>query len=142
MRVKLISLEEKLERIEWKDEYNVGEETIDFQHKELVRLINNLVDSVGTAQQELLQEITLDELVKYTHNHFAQEESLMEKHNYAGIEPHKELHKGFIAKITDLKEQYSKGNSEINEGIFNFVRDWLLNHISKKDLEMVKAINK
>jgi len=85
--------------IQWKDEYNVGIDSIDQQHRKLVNLINQLQTAVDYSTGEEFEREALDELVDYTLTHFGYEEGLMEKYGYPEFEPHKAQHKEMIAKV-------------------------------------------
>ena len=127
--------------ITWSQEYELGHETIDFQHRELVRLLNNLYDAKEQGTMELLVEITLDELVKYTQNHFAQEESYMAEFNYGDQDAHKAAHTAFVGKVSAFKQSYDKGEATVGDEVINFLKDWLVNHILKTDNELVAFLN-
>lgn len=127
--------------ITWSEEYELGHETIDFQHKELVRLLNNLNDAKEQGTMELLMEITLDELLKYTQNHFTQEESFMADCGFDDREAHSKAHAAFIEKVSAFKESYDKGESTVGDTMINFLRDWLVGHILKTDKELVTFLN-
>jgi len=66
--------------VKWKDEYSVGIESIDKQHKKLLGLINSLQTAVYFSTGEEFEQQALDELVDYTKTHFSYEEGLMEQH--------------------------------------------------------------
>ena len=129
--------------IEWTEKYELGDEVIDFQHKKLVLLLNQLHDALESQTAELLVEIALDELVKYTKTHFTQEESIMEDEDVpsAMVDPHKKAHRGFVKKIEDFKSDYNAGKAEVTQGIIDFLKDWLVNHIMVTDKELVEHTN-
>ncbi len=127
--------------IQWSNEYELGDEVIDFQHKKLVLLLNQLHDAIESNTQELLVAICLDELVKYTQTHFTQEESIMDEAEGLTddfIDSHKKTHRGFVNKIENFKKQYYEGKAEVSEGIITFLKDWLVNHILLTDKELVE----
>ncbi|MCW8962845.1 MAG: bacteriohemerythrin, partial [Gammaproteobacteria bacterium] len=84
---------------EWKDEYSVGIDSIDQQHRKLLNLINQLQTAVNYSTGESFEQEALDELVDYTKTHFSYEEGLLEKYEYPGYEPHKAQHIEMINKV-------------------------------------------
>ena len=56
--------------VDWKDEYSVGIESIDIQHKTLLVLINQLQSAVEYSTGKLFEQAALDSLVDYTKKHF------------------------------------------------------------------------
>ena len=73
---------------------------VDEQHYRLVELINRFGDALGQTQDEFEAEFVavFNELIEYTHYHFQEEESLMEK---VGVDPRhvasqKSAHRQFV----------------------------------------------
>ncbi len=126
----------------WKDEYSVGIEEMDNDHKKLLNLINQLQTAVHYYTGKEFEEKALDELVDYTKTHFKKEEQLMEDNDYADIAAHKLQHKAFIDKVNHFLEEY-KNNSDVTiVDTLEFLKDWLIKHINGTDKEYGKALNK
>ena len=68
--------------IKWSEDYSVGIEKIDMQHKKLVSYINELHDAMKDGQSNSVIGDILNKLVKYTKEHFSTEEEYMQKYNY------------------------------------------------------------
>ena len=125
----------------WKDEYSVGIEEMDNDHKKLLHLINQLQTAVHYYTGKEFEEKALDELVDYTKTHFKNEEKLMEDNGYADLEAHKIQHKQFIDKVSHFVEQY-KTNSDVTMiDTLKFLKEWLINHINGTDKEYGKVLN-
>jgi hemerythrin len=75
--------------VQWKDEYSVGIESIDSQHKKLLGLINSLQTAVNYKTGEAFEREALDELVDYTKTHFKFEEDMMEQNGYPEFTTHR-----------------------------------------------------
>ena len=130
--------------IQWSNEYELGNEVIDFQHKKLVLLLNQLHDAVESNTQQLLVEISLDELVKYTQTHFSQEEFLMDEEEDLSpefVDAHKKAHRNFVSKIENFRKRYNEGSAAVSDEIISFLKDWLINHILVTDKELVDNSN-
>ncbi len=124
--------------IEWKAEYDIGIAIIDYQHRKLVNLINDLYDTNQKQDfKEDLLAIIMDELVKYTQYHFTTEENMMEKVNYINLPSHKDTHHHFVERINFLQSQLLEKKSDIGKDLFEFLRKWLLQHILKEDKDLV-----
>lgn len=119
--------------ITWSDKYAVNVKEFDLQHQKLISLINDLHDAMKAGKGKEVTELILDELISYTDYHFKAEEKLMKQHAYPAFDAHIGEHKGFVAKVTDFKESYSKGKATLNLDIATFLRDWLVNHINGTD---------
>ena len=121
--------------LEWKDEYSVGIDSIDQQHKRLVNLINQLHTAVHYSTGEEFEREALDELVDYTKTHFSYEEGLMEQNGYPDFEPHKEQHRQMILKVEEVLAEYEQNQHTAMNSALSYLSDWLINHINGTDKE-------
>lgn len=122
---------------EMKQEYYIGIEEIDDQHKELFRIANDayeiLRDNFIIDKFDHIVTI-IHELRDYAKQHFADEEAYMEKIQYKRILSQKVEHAEFIEKIESLDfEQMDKKQTETLLEILEFLNDWLVHHILEKD---------
>lgn len=129
-----IRLREKNKFLEWKDEYSVGIEAIDNDHRKLLNLINQFQTAVLYRTGQEFEEAALDELVEYTRTHFKREEDLMQEYGYPDFEPHQAEHRKFIGEVEAMIEKYQReGNRASLQQAVVFLRDWLINHIMGTD---------
>lgn len=119
--------------VKWKDEYSVGIESIDTQHKKLLNLINSLQTAVYFSTGEQFEHEAMDALVDYTKTHFSYEEGLMEQHGYPDFEPHRLQHQQMIAKVETVLAEYQQDKDTAMKNATVFLRDWLINHINGTD---------
>ncbi|MCP4155241.1 MAG: hemerythrin family protein [bacterium] len=117
----------------WDDNYSVKVIEMDRQHKKLVDLINRLHDAMKSGQANEVQKGILQEMIKYTKSHFADEEKYLEKHNYPGMKEQKRQHELFVEELRGFVQDYKDGKLMLSLDIMNFLKDWLLNHILKVD---------
>lgn len=121
----------------WKEEYAIGVELIDKQHKHLF--------AIGNGIYELLENYILDDkydkiikiltdLREYTKYHFQSEEEYMLQIKYPGYFSQKVEHDDFIDKLEEIELQNLDENQEkhIRE-LLLFVFNWILEHILQKD---------
>lgn len=135
-----------LNQFELPAKYKTGHEHIDGHHAHLFNILYSIVNVVKNRDKYTASQIDEEiyqlfaELKKYSKNHFAYEERVMEKCHYPEIEQHRELHKGFIKKITDIQQEAGRLHEEkfavLNETI-NFLRDWYLEHIFIEDKKLI-----
>jgi len=121
--------------VEWKDEYSVGLDSIDQQHKKLLNLINQLQTAVDYSTGEEFEREALDELVDYTKTHFSYEEGLMEQNGYPDFVPHKAKHDEMIKEVEAVLAEYEKDHDLAMEHGTEFLKSWLINHINGTDKE-------
>lgn len=123
--------------IKWKDEYSIGVDSIDVQHKELFEIANRSYDLLKNQlimdKYEKIIEI-IDELKNYTVYHFQSEENYMQKIGYKKFLSQKVAHNDFLEKMDNIDvEQIDDGQNEYLIGILDFVSEWLIEHILKED---------
>ena len=117
----------------WKDEYSVGLDSIDQQHKKLVNLINQLQTAVDYSTGEEFEREALDELVNYTKTHFTFEEGLMKDNDYPDYEPHKAQHEKMIKEVEKVLAMYEEDHDTAMDNAVKFLKDWLIKHINGTD---------
>jgi len=123
--------------IKWKDEYSIGVERVDEQHKKLFEIANRSYDLLRnqliTDKYGKIIEI-IDELKNYTIYHFQAEEDYMKEIGYKKFLSQKVAHNDFLEKMDNIDvEQIDDGQNEYLIGILDFVSEWLIEHILKED---------
>jgi hemerythrin len=121
--------------------YSVGVQAIDGQHKVLFDIINELHAAMMKGQAQNLTGPLLKKLADYTRNHFAAEEAAMASVKYPGLEVHKTKHRELVKQVEDYITRFEKGEITLNLHLLNFLRDWLTNHIQKVDKEYGPWLN-
>lgn len=118
---------------EWNDSYSVEIKSIDDDHKELFRIINNLFDAISHGKSiDILSELLLH-LLDYTKKHFKREEMFFSTTNYSETLEHKIQHEYFIERIEDLKKRFDDGDVHVSIELIKFLSDWLISHILISD---------
>ncbi len=119
--------------VEWEDEYSVGIESIDRQHRKLINLINNLQTAVDYSVGAEYEREALDALVDYTRAHFSYEEGLMEDNGYPDFTTHLAEHKRMILRVEEVLREYEQNRDAAMQDAADFLRHWLINHIKGTD---------
>ncbi len=117
----------------WKDEYSVGIESIDQQHRKLLNLINLLQTATTYSTGGGYEREALDKLVDYTVTHFSYEEEMMQKYDYPDFEAHKKQHEKMIEAVGSILKQYEENPDSAMRDAHNFLKDWLIQHIKGTD---------
>lgn len=120
----------------WTSDLGVGHAHIDDEHKQLYQLLNRLYQSVQAGDANAVLGDILTELVSCTLNHFRREEELMQRIHYAGYAEHKGAHDILIREIRALQQRFYGGSITLSPEVFNFLRDWLQNHIKTYDVKL------
>ena len=128
--------------VEWTAELVSGNNKIDNQHKELFGKINKLYEAVDDGEEDAIIVI-LEYLENYVKVHFKDEENYMKKVRYQGFTDHQKVHTSFTIEVAKRIRDYKNSGSDVDtiRSTQKFVSQWMLNHVLKMDLEMIKKIN-
>jgi len=89
--------------LEWKDDYSVGVEEFDRQHKKMFGLINGLHDKMREKIMDKNDlEKLLAELSAYAEEHLKTEEKYFALYDYPQKEAHAKTHDTYREKIRDF----------------------------------------
>jgi len=129
-----------MEAFVWDQRFITGESTVDDEHRELVRLINTIIESQSTYTDAGTIGGILDQLVAYAALHFAHEETLMAD---CACDPrfvarHAAVHRSFAEQVIKLKNMPAGSISLAN--LINYLTAWLAHHILGMDQSMARQI--
>lgn len=121
---------------QWSDDYRIGIDQIDTQHKTFFDATHRLYDAIMTAQGEHAVEEALAFLRNYAAEHFGAEEAFMKTLDYPQFNAHKKLHADFIEQLgmlTDEYDVYRAPSQGMADQILEVTQDWLIDHIIDQD---------
>jgi hemerythrin len=124
----------------WKEEYALGIEAIDRDHKRLLGLINDVLAARQCRTGATFERQALDELLDYTHNHLQLEERLMRDHAYPDYEGHKGQHDQMVSQVKVFRRRYDEQGSEALGEVANYLKLWLFQHIAGTDLKLARFL--
>jgi len=126
--------------ITWTERLSLGIDEIDNQHQLLVDVINRVYDAlIRKARREECSAI-LEELVRYTHVHFAVEESIFRITHYPEYERHKHHHEALKLQVQQKQQAYARGDIDLDLELMAFLRRWLEDHILGEDARYVEHL--
>ncbi len=122
----------------WREEFNIGVDIIDKEHRKLFKIINKLFAFKG---EEKGSQWACQESIKFFKGHalkhFADEEAYMESINYEGLERHRLIHNGFRDNTLPALEQELEQTQYSSEAVEHFLgvcAGWLIGHTLTEDL--------
>lgn len=130
-------------RLIWDEQYNIGVDIIDREHKKLFSILNKLFDF---GRQEEKSHFACQEAIKYFKDHamkhFADEESYMASIHYPGLDTHRLIHKDFRERMLPSLERELEltGFSETSiQHFLNVCAGWLIGHTLIEDHMIVNG---
>jgi len=126
-----------MNKIEWSDKYSVGVEILDHQHKTLIDMMNQLIDTPSIDSDSAIISGLLDNMIKYATTHFVEEERLMGLHGFPDFLPHQKQHVEFMKKTAEFcnVEEGTLVVHGFSETIRTYLREWWINHILDEDMK-------
>lgn len=119
--------------ISWRDAYAIGVDSVDYEHRQLISLINELYECArGDADKNAILEFLGDVLAQIS-AHFALEEKLMRERNYDEFEDHKQDHERLLDDISDIIDAYEADRFFSAESFGERLDAWFSEHFRTRD---------
>lgn len=130
--------------ISWDDSFKVGHPMIDSQHKRLFEIADELYNLTQSSHDRKDSDTTLvlQDCAKYVNFHFSCEEKLMQDSKYEELEEHMNQHKAFTTYVATLMSDFSRGVKIDLDKLYDFVAEWLVQHISTEDKKLASYVAK
>lgn len=141
--------------IVWREQISVGNNIIDQDHKYLLCLVNSVELALKHEDTVECLPVYIQQLVDYTREHFAREESIQKKAQFPLIDEHKREHMRILDKLSELvkvvddyiekKRRDALGleeEADLNQKIMELARHWILDHVLKEDKRMEYYLRK
>jgi hemerythrin-like metal-binding protein len=116
--------------VAWKPFYSVGDSSLDAEHQEILKLIDELYAEMAPGKENPKTKKLLDRLVQYTVTHFQHEERIMQEASYPGLAAHKIEHERMRQRTLELRSDFSQVKAT---ELLRFLKHWWTNHIQAED---------
>ena len=124
-----------MKKIIWDENYSVGVQELDEQHKKIIQFINDLIDNptMGVRSEELHK--ILQQMFDYMKDHLLYEEKLLKEKNYPDLEAHVEIHELFVDRISELSDDALSIDNTVPVQLLSFLRNWWEHHVLEEDMK-------
>lgn len=128
--------------LEWRDEFSVGIAEVDHEHRQLIRLINDVFSNLVKAPGDPRTGAFLGEVHSKIAAHFALEEKVMQERRYAGYLPHKAEHEDLLSDILEIMDAYDAGGYVgLENDLEQTLEEWFGRHFRTQDAKFQQAIS-
>ncbi|AGW13975.1 bacteriohemerythrin [Megalodesulfovibrio gigas] len=117
----------------WTPTLSTSIDSLDEEHKVLVRLINELHDAMRDNKDRHILGGILDRLKDYAVTHFEHEERHFARYNYPDAAAHIAQHQKFLGAVMDFYREFQSGRATVTLDLMRFLKDWLQGHIMGVD---------
>ena len=136
----------EIDKFVWKDEYSVGIQLIDEQHKMFFQMANRIFDFLNEKSEAMQKRKTLINLLNNLENyalyHLSTEEEYFNQFHYADAVPHIAAHdhyRGVMKKLFNDARQEGADVKSMAKAAAEYVGNWLSEHILVMDKGYTKV---
>lgn len=126
-------------KIAWKDEYDLGIESIDKQHRMLIGIINSLAEAIERNDPADGVKRAIDEMRAYAEGHLVYEEKLFDQCGFSEADGHREEHDLFRETLEEFQGRAETVNPIAAIELLGYLEEWLLKHILVSDRKYVET---
>lgn len=121
--------------IHWSDEWECGNELIDSQHRDMLKIGNELIASAIEGESHQVQAELLERLMLHIAQHFKDEEAILSACQYEALAEHLDEHNMLLLKASALMAEADQGVVGIDEVLHYVVGDVLTKHMLNEDVK-------
>lgn len=122
--------------LEWKDSFRLGIEEVDYEHRELIDLINAAHGLIGPGASVERLEAALGEIHAAISGHFALEEKIMAARRYPARAEHKADHERLLDDLRDIMEETVERATLDEAALAGRLSDWFGVHFRTHDARL------
>lgn len=122
--------------IKWTEEFSLGIEAVDSEHKELIELINGLYDVIQIGADYVQVVELLGEIYSQIAAHFAHEEALMRNNSYSLYNEHREDHETLLDDLREIMDEVSADGSFDTSALSSDLNRWFMDHFHTHDAKL------
>ncbi len=122
--------------IDWKDEFRVGVESVDHEHRELITLINELHRAAEAGCDHDAVVESLGEIYAQIAAHFALEERYMRESSYPAYGEHKADHELLLDQLRDIMDRVEDDGSYDKDKLSEELEHWFTVHFRTHDARL------
>ena len=126
--------------MEWDKKYQHGVIWQDFQHKQLVDKMSELLQSlvVGNDKETFFETIKF--LREYSESHFKIEELYMKFYEFPEAKNHALEHRKFVTDLNDFVSKCIYREAESSSELINTLSEWFFNHTQTTDKKLAEFL--
>ncbi len=114
--------------MQWNDALVLDKGVMDDTHREFIELLNRLADA---PDEDVLS--VLDEFIRHTEEHFAQERRWMEQMAFPPLACHAREHDGVLETAREVRRRAAAGETRFGQVLARAVAQWFENHAASMD---------
>jgi hemerythrin len=126
--------------LHWKNEYGIGIEAVDHEHRQLIELINRMHEAFADGEAKQTVSAFFGDLLREISAHFALEEKIMHDEGYSRIGPHKEDHERLLDELREIMDAFDRSDEIDSFELALRLDAWFMRHFQTHDAEFHGAL--
>ncbi|MFY9644590.1 MAG: bacteriohemerythrin [Terriglobales bacterium] len=126
--------------IRWDESYSVNVSRCDADHKELFAIVGILHDAMSACSGAAVVRQVIEKLSEHTQKHFSNEEWLMEKTGFSGLDAHRIKHQELQAQVDQFRNDIAAGTFVSSVPVAELL-DTMISHTTVTDREYTEHLN-
>ena len=122
--------------INWREEFSVGVVEVDYEHQELIDLINEMHRSVQEGVTRGQVVAGLGEIYAQLAAHFALEEKVMQETRYPAFREHKMDHEALLDDLRDIMDEVEDDGEFDEKQLATDLGRWFSDHFRTHDAKL------
>lgn len=123
--------------VAWQSEFETGIASVDFEHREMVELLNQLYAELDHEPDNDAVEDFLGEVFANIAAHFALEEKIMRDTGYDEYQLHKDDHEKLLDGIRDIMDDHHAGEfGDVPDLLAGRLKNWFEEHFRAFDARL------
>lgn len=110
---------------DWNPVYDTGIAAIDYDHRQLVRILNKIHDLIVNRVESCEITDSLAEFHTLATAHFALEEKIMQDKNYSGFGGRRHTHYRLLDQVREIMDAYEAGAYQPGDRLPATLKEWL-----------------
>jgi hemerythrin-like metal-binding protein len=113
---------------------------LDNQHRQIAERLIGLHEAVEAGKPRGVVLARLTGLYNEMRSHFSTEEQILRLHKIPDLTRHKAAHEGLAETLALVRQQVASGEREMNQGVVELMKLWLLDHMEEFDCKYAKLL--
>jgi hemerythrin-like metal-binding protein len=134
---------EHMMELTWTRRMSVGNESIDTEHKTLLKMVNDIERAISKRDSAALAR-TFRLLEEAVHNHFRNEARIAQAINYP-FEEHTLEHQYVLNELQSMRDELVSNEGRWSESAvehyYGFLSEWTTMHIGEDDMRMKEILD-
>ncbi len=122
--------------LQWREEYSTGVDSIDFEHQDLMEMINMIYAELDNRRDIAEIRHTMAEVHAEVAAHFALEERIMRRAGYEEFDAHKNDHENLLDQIRMMMDAIENDPEHALDMLSDKLADWFRGHFITFDARL------